>query len=319
MIGFLSGIASGVTKLLVGHPFDTLKIRMQTEGIHGRFTGSWDCLKKTVGKEGFFAMYKGATPPLFGWSIMDSVQMGSLTTYRMLLQDSRGELSLLDHAVAGFGCGITVSFVASPVEIIKAKLQIQYDAKSKLYTGPIDCARHLIREDGVVKGLYRGLSGTLLFRSFFWVLWGSYEIYSRKLEEWGVEKSLIPFFSGGTYFVCHERVIHHISTSTTSIIEWKHFTNLPSMHTLAPFIGLAANTFWTISFPADVIKNRLMTRPAKNPLYTNIPECVRYIWKKEGWRGFYRGFVPCFLRSFPTNASAIFVFQTCFDFGKRSL
>ena len=224
-IGFLSGIASGVTKLLVGHPFDTLKIRMQTEGIHGRFTGSWDCLKKTLGKEGFFAMYKGATPPLFGWSIMDSVQMGSLTTYRMLLQDSRGQLSLLDHAVAGFGCGITVSFVASPVEIIKAKLQIQYDAKSKLYTGPIDCARQLIKEDGVVKGLYRGLSGTLLFRSFFWVLWGSYEIYSRKLEEWGVEKSLIPFFSGGTCFVSH-----FSTSSTTSIfVECKHFTNMPSM------------------------------------------------------------------------------------------
>jgi solute carrier family 25 carnitine/acylcarnitine transporter 20/29 len=276
VVGFLAGLASGITKLLVGHPFDTIKIRMQTEGSHGRFKGSWDCIRQTIGKEGLLACYKGATPPLIGWSIMDSVQMGSLTTYRMLLQDSKGNLTLLEHSLAGIGAGITVSFVASPIEIIKAKLQIQYDAKSKLYRGPIHCAQMLIKEDGLLKGLYRGMTGTLLFRSFFWVLWGSYEIYSQKLAALGIEKSMIPFFAG----------------------------------------GLAANTFWTIAFPADVIKNRLMTRPKENPRYSNIVQCARYVYRKEGILGFYRGFVPCFLRSFPTNASAIFVFESCFAFGK---
>lgn len=31
--GFLAGIGSGVTKLVVGHPFDTIKVRMQVEGL----------------------------------------------------------------------------------------------------------------------------------------------------------------------------------------------------------------------------------------------------------------------------------------------
>ena len=35
-----------------GHPFDTLKVRLQTEGVHGRFTGLWDCIVKTAKEEG---------------------------------------------------------------------------------------------------------------------------------------------------------------------------------------------------------------------------------------------------------------------------
>ena len=48
--------------------------------------------------------------------------------------------------VAGIGAGVTVSFIAAPIEHVKARLQVQYDAKTKLYAGPIDCARQLVRE-----------------------------------------------------------------------------------------------------------------------------------------------------------------------------
>jgi solute carrier family 25 (mitochondrial carnitine/acylcarnitine transporter), member 20/29 len=88
--------------------------------------------------------------------------------------------------------------------------------------------------------------------------------------------------------------------------------------TLIPFFagGLAANTFWMVAFPFDVIKNRMMTRPKLNPDYTTITSCLKFVLKKEGIRGFYRGFLPGLLRSFPTNASAIFVFESMTKFGK---
>jgi solute carrier family 25 carnitine/acylcarnitine transporter 20/29 len=275
VIGFLAGILSGATKLLIGHPFDTVKVRLQIEGGFGRFKGPLDCISSTIKKEGFRALYKGATPPLFGWALMDSVQMGTLTNLRLLLQDKDKPLSLFQHSLAGLGAGIAVSFVATPIEVVKANLQIQYGGSHlKRYNGPIDCVKKLFQEKGI-KGPYKGLSGCLLFRSFFWVLWGSYEVYTRQLIKWNVDSSLVPFLAG----------------------------------------GLAANTFWTISFPADVIKNRLMTRQANSP-YNSITECATFIWKHERIKGFYRGFVPCFLRSFPTNGAAIFVFETISTFGK---
>ena len=43
------------TQVLVGHPFDTIKVRLQTDGADGqpkRFTGVVDAVKQTVRKEG---------------------------------------------------------------------------------------------------------------------------------------------------------------------------------------------------------------------------------------------------------------------------
>lgn len=77
----------------------------------------------------------GATPPLFGWMIMDSVQMGTLTNLRLLLQSRNGQnepLSVGQHALAGLGTGIVVSFVASPVEV-RLYLEVHNS-----YTLPLD-------------------------------------------------------------------------------------------------------------------------------------------------------------------------------------
>ncbi|KAJ3120406.1 hypothetical protein HK098_004635 [Nowakowskiella sp. JEL0407] len=153
-MGFVAGIFSGTAKLLTGHPLDTIKVRMQSEGGFGQFRGPLHCLMVTIRKEGFLALYKGATPPLFGWALMDSVQYGSLANIRWVLQKRHpagGKLTVVDHAIAGMFAGIIVSFVATPIELLKARLQVQYaDPKTKLYSGPIDCAKQLVFSGQVV-------------------------------------------------------------------------------------------------------------------------------------------------------------------------
>lgn len=52
--------------------FDTVKVRLQTSK-EGHFKGPLDCVLQTVRREGISGLYKGATPPLVGWMVMDSV------------------------------------------------------------------------------------------------------------------------------------------------------------------------------------------------------------------------------------------------------
>lgn len=101
--------------------------------------------------------------------------LGSLTFYRRFLHENvftgptvlslnpfaprvempskRGvtELPTLGHAVAGVMAGWTVSVIAAPIEHIKARLQIQYaaDKSKRLYNGPIDCTRKIVRTRGI--------------------------------------------------------------------------------------------------------------------------------------------------------------------------
>lgn len=63
----------------------------------------------------------------------------------MIQQSWNGDkpLSVFQHGLAGLAGGITVSFVATPVEQIKSRLQVQYDGV-KVYKGPIDCIKKVV-------------------------------------------------------------------------------------------------------------------------------------------------------------------------------
>lgn len=103
-IGALAGVGSGLAKVRktlkqsmkisfltptliqvsVGHGFDTIKTRLQCSP--GAYRGISDAFTQIVRKEGFSALYKGATPPAIGWAAIDSVLLGSLHNYRLWMK-----------------------------------------------------------------------------------------------------------------------------------------------------------------------------------------------------------------------------------------
>ena len=182
---------------------------------------------------------------------MDSVMLGSLTVYRRLLAEHifhthipphahpSTALPTLGHGIAGIMAGCTVSFIAAPVEHVKARLQIQYAANKaeRLYQGPVDCVRKIWRFHGV-SGVYRGLCATLLFRSFFFCWWGSYDVFSRWMRA-------------------------HTGLSAPAINFWAG--------------GLSAQVFWLTSYPSDVVKQRVMTDPLGGGLGDGVRKFPR--WK----------------------------------------
>lgn len=277
--GFIAGTFLGVMKNLVGHPFDTIKVRLQTAN-DGRFKGPIDCTLQTLRNEGVKGLYKGFTPPLAGWVLMDSVMLGSLHAYRRLVKENfyadQEKLPLLGHVIAGFGSGMTVSFVAAPIEQFKARLQVQYDAKTKLYNGPIDVAQKLWKVSGI-RGIYSGLLSTMIFRTNFVFWWGSYELFTQWFtNNTGLSKPAINFWSG----------------------------------------GLSATVFWIFAYPADVVKQTIMTdspiRAQKK--FPRWIDAVKFIYNTRGLAGFTRGFGPSILRSFPANAAALAAFEAVMRF-----
>jgi len=277
---FLAGTSSGVAKLVVGHPLDTIKVRLQMEGGYkqgGKFKGPIDCLIQTIKTEGLKGLYKGGTPPFFGWTIIDSVMFGTYVNVKTYLQKETTIRSPFTHAmISGLIAGWTCSFVVCPIEQVKARLQIQYsDPTSIKYKGPIDCIRSLVRNNGIL-GLYKGFSGTLMFRSFVSLYFAAYEQSMRLLTPMQMITPVKNFMAG----------------------------------------GLAATTLWLVAYPTDVIKNKLMAQPDTKPLlYNGVIDCIKKIYLKEGMKGFYRGFAPCIIRSFPANGAAFL----SFEFVMRSL
>ena len=79
--------------------------------------------------------------------------------------------------------------------------------------------------------------------------------------------------------------------------------------------GLSAQIFWLTAYPADVVKQRKMADPLGGGLNDGLKrfprwkDAVRAIYAETGWKGYWRGFLPCFLRAFPANAAALLVFE----------
>jgi solute carrier family 25 carnitine/acylcarnitine transporter 20/29 len=69
------------------------------------------------------------------------------------------------------------------------------------------------------------------------------------------------------------------------------------------------------SYPSDVVKQRIMTDPLGKGLndgerrFPNWKTAARAVYAENGWKGYWRGFVPCFLRAFPANAVALVAFE----------
>lgn len=223
---------------------------------------------------------------------MDSLMLGSLTLYRRLLNEhvfiplrsrphssarslsetERLKLPAVGHGIAGMMAGWTVSFIAAPVEHVKARLQVQYQAtkSQRAYAGPIDCTKQILRGHGI-RGLWHGLSATLLFRTFFFCWWGTYDIFTRAFQR-------------------------NTNLSTPAINFWAG--------------GLSAQIFWITSYPSDVVKQRIMTDPlGPDRKYPRWKDAAKAVYQDSGWKGYWRGFVPCFLRAFPANAMALVAFE----------
>ena len=66
--------------------------------------------------------------------------------------------------------------VATPVEVLKVRLQLQYEVNKvdRQFSGPIDCIRKILRQQGIL-GLYSGFLSTVTIRSNFMFFFGGFE------------------------------------------------------------------------------------------------------------------------------------------------
>ena len=79
-----------------------------------------------------------------------------------------GKEGLGVHFLAGASAGLSQSFICSPVELAKTRLQLQ---TTKTYRGTLNCLSKVFKAEGV-RGVYKGLTLTIMrevpsFGSYF--------------------------------------------------------------------------------------------------------------------------------------------------------
>jgi solute carrier family 25 carnitine/acylcarnitine transporter 20/29 len=74
----VAGGVGGVCAVVVGHPFDLVKVRLQT-AEKGVYSGAMDVVRKTIAREGMArGLYAGVSAPLVGVTPMCKYALGSV-------------------------------------------------------------------------------------------------------------------------------------------------------------------------------------------------------------------------------------------------
>lgn len=277
----IAGLSSGMSLVLAGHPFDTIKVRLQTQGAQARFAGPLDCLRQTIRHEGVLGLYKGVTPPLATVGITQSILFGLQSMAVDLMKGKDGANrppTVLETMKAAVLSGLAISVLVQPVDAVKARLQVQYAGAATAYTGPIDCLRSILAKLGVRNGLYRGWVMSALVRSCMFAYFGTYELLRKQFGMTAGSKG--------------------------------NRSTLESLGVSVLCGSLTGVSYWTCCYPFDVVRNRILVAPDTSPpLYRNGLHCAREIYRIHGYHGFLAGYTTCLLRSVPANAAAFLAYE----------
>lgn len=150
---------TGCAGVLVGFPFDTVKVHLQTQNHRNPlYRGTYDCFRKIVVREGVHGLYRGMSSPMAGVAVVNAIVFG---VYGNIQRRTANPDSLYSHFLAGSAAGLAQSIVCSPMELIKTRLQLQDNLPraAERFSGPMDCTRAIWRREGY-RGIFRGLGIT---------------------------------------------------------------------------------------------------------------------------------------------------------------
>jgi len=94
----------------------------------------------------------------------------------------------------------------------------------------------------------------------------------------------------------------------------QRYTNPNEPKNLPLLMGIgsvASILLWTVTYPFDVVKTVYQSDRLSNPRFMNSRAVIKSIYKKEGLRGFTKGFTPCLARAPVIYAATIFAYEQC--------
>ncbi|KAI1876699.1 uncharacterized protein JN550_000771 [Neoarthrinium moseri] len=278
---FAAGGFGGICAVIVGHPFDLVKVRLQT-AESGVYKSAIDCVRQSIARDGLRrGLYAGVSAPLVGVTPMFAVSfwgydlgkqiVSSASTVAVNPATGAPQLSIAQTSAAGFFSAIPMTAITAPFERVKVILQVQGQrlkpGEEPKYKGGMDVVRQLYREGGV-RSVFRGSAATLARDG--------------------------P--GSAAYFAAYE----YIKRRLTPV---DHKTGKPqgdlSLLAVTAAGGAAGVAMWIPVFPVDTVKSRLQTAEG-NP---SIGGVIRELYGRGGFKAFFPGFGPALARAVPANAA----------------
>jgi solute carrier family 25 carnitine/acylcarnitine transporter 20/29 len=317
--GFIFGGLSGTFGVLVGHPFDTLKLRMQTSAAGPESLAS--AARTVLRTEGLRGLFKGAFSISLGQAPINAMIFGANHFATSVLRDSQrgAALSMAQLYACGTFSGLMQSLILSPFELLKVQQQLHGVGCKGDTLGFREVSREIVSKFGVL-GLYRGMASTMVRAAAAALLCVCVCVVTPPPPPLGTPPPFNPVLphpspqirdgpTFGFYFSAYEYCQHSFYTllrrASPAIAE-----DTATLSAALPAGAIAGAISWVVALPADVIKSNIQGAPLDTPLaQLKFSRVASRIYAQSGVQGFFRGLWPCVLRSLPVNAVTFFLLE----------
>ncbi|XP_076236738.1 calcium-binding mitochondrial carrier protein Aralar1 isoform X1 [Calliopsis andreniformis] len=180
----LAGGCAGGSQVIFTNPLEIVKIRLQ---VAGEIAGGSKVRAWTVVKElGLFGLYKGAKACFLRDIPFSAIYFPMYAHTKARLADEGGYNTPLSLLVSGAIAGVPAAALVTPADVIKTRLQVVAREGQTTYSGLMDCASKIYKEEGA-RAFWKGATGpgnlilTRVFRSSpqFGVTLFTYELLQR--------------------------------------------------------------------------------------------------------------------------------------------
>jgi len=295
----LCGAVGGCVGIAIGHPFDTIKVRLQAN-VFGADANALKCLRMSVQQEGVRSLFAGLASPIVGNVPMQAITFGVYGNALRWIENEDEHVSqssvsakpvIWNVFVAGHLAGLVQLPVVVPAEHFKIALQNQRRAKdgSAHYRSSLHYAKEVYRQTGP-RGLFKGFNATAA-RDFYCLAFG-------------------------VYYVAYEATRQFISTGSVRWHGGIADADTEQVRELSPLStwlagGIAGCATWTVAYPFDVIKSRVQAVSPMDQMRTPWVDVARQIYREAGVRGFTRGYGTTMARCFPVNGATFLIYEAC--------
>jgi len=331
---FIAGGVAGSASVVIGHPMDTLKVRMQTA------KGNPSIASLAIGSKygGPATLFRGMAAPLSAACAVNAIIFSSYGWSSRLYEhySPNGYNPNIKAFTCGSFAGLVQALVICPMEHVKCRLQIQETAGSASTSNPLRTTLRTILTSGG-----SSVNVTALYRGWWITCWREIPAFGAYFSLYDIFKDRIQYsldqddkelkqsdFDGTeitngrsppasmTLTKLEETTIQTqavvaATTSDTTIAgneQQQHQAHTWFASAIAG--GLTGALTWAIVYPFDVIKTQIQTAPVNTPKHERtIAVVTAKIIKEHGWQRLFRGLSVTCLRAFPVNGIIFPVYE----------
>lgn len=281
-VNFLAGGVAGAVSRTIVSPLERMKILFQIQVERRveerKFRGIIPSLVKIGREEGVRGYFKGNGTNLARIVPYEALKFAAYEECKKLLHipaDPRAQ-SPLKRLCAGAMAGVIATVFTYPLDLVRTRLSAQGEGAERKYRDIRHAFRTIMKDEGGVVGLYKGLSPTLL--------------------------GIAPYV--GLNFAVYETLKGFAASYQNRDSE------LPVTWRLA-FGGIAGATAQLVTYPLDVVRRRMQMKGTMEHMfpYDSTRHALVTIVRTEGAHGLYKGLLPNLLKVAPSVAIAFVTYE----------